>query len=136
MKRPTSLKPINGQKQRIRAPFEDLRVETVIEGESMTDDSAGNDTDVNNIIARFDRTGQLPTGRGPGEFADVSGLNADLTELISMQKEALRELQDLEEQIKDNKEKAEELKDQVQEQPQASGSPPMVQGGEAGEANP
>ena len=91
-KRPETL-PKNDQPRRIRGPFEDLRVVTTVEGESMTDDSHGNDTDVNNIIRRFDRTGQLPTGRGEGQFADVAGLNEDLTVLISRSREALDELE-------------------------------------------
>ena len=134
MTRPEKLNAIKGQQVRFRGPFEDLRVPTIVEGESMTDDSAGNDTDINNIIARFDRTGQLPTGRGPGQFEDVSGLNQDLTELLSKQKEALQELQDLETKIQENHQQTQEIQEQVQELPPEASS--MVQGGEAGEANP
>lgn len=76
-----------------RGPFEDLRVPTVVEGESMTDATQGNDTDINNIIARFDRTGVMPTATREGQYADVSGLNRDLTELIQNAQEAVEELQ-------------------------------------------
>ena len=86
---------------RMRNPFEDLRVPTEVEGESMTDASHGNDTDVNNIIARFDRTGLLPPNHGHGQYADVSGLQDDLTVVIKRGKEAMDELQEIQKRAKE-----------------------------------
>lgn len=56
---------------------------TVIEGESATDTSMGNDTDINNIVARFDRTGILPSATTQPIYADVTALQGELTELIN-----------------------------------------------------
>lgn len=48
----------------------------------MTDTSHGNDTDVNKIIARFERTGILPQPTQQPAYADCTPFNRDLTELI------------------------------------------------------
>lgn len=49
---------------------------------SMTQQSHSDQTDVNAIVARFERTGQMPIGnRGQGQYADVTGLQGDLCEL-------------------------------------------------------
>lgn len=66
-----------------RHPRERFRIVTVIDGESRTHQSHADSCDIHKIIARFDRTGVLPPGRGEGTFADVSDLQGeDLTTLI------------------------------------------------------
>ena len=112
LERPEALAD-NGQAVRIRGPYEALRVPSPTLGESMTDTSQGNDTDINNIIARFDRTGQLPGNPGQGQFVDVAGLNRDLTELLELQREALQELSDLEQQIEENQQKVQEIQEDL-----------------------
>ena len=114
--RPEKLKALSGQSVRFRGPFEPLRVPLIVEGESMTDTSHGNDTDVNNIIARFDRTGQLPGNPGTGQYVDVSALNADLTELLEKQRSALKELEDLEEELLKNHEHTQEIQNDINPQ--------------------
>ena len=68
----------------IRLPWERHRQITVIDDESMTDTSFGNETNINNIISRFSRTGILP---GPGDrqpqYEDVTHLQVGLTQLIN-----------------------------------------------------
>nr|QJB18929.1 MAG: internal scaffolding protein [Microvirus sp.] len=56
---------------------------TVVDVPSQADTSAGNDTDINNIMARFDRTGQLPPGYAEPRYEDCTPFNRDLTELIN-----------------------------------------------------
>lgn len=48
---------------------------------SATDDSFGNEVNVNTIIARFARTGELPPARREAQYMDVTELQGDLTEL-------------------------------------------------------
>lgn len=77
----------------LRKPFHRTRSQLSFEGrESKTDTSFGNDTDVNNIVARFARTGQLPPPQGQPQYADVTGLQQDLTTIIQKGKDAQKEL--------------------------------------------
>ena len=99
--RPEQLPP-NKQAVRVRGPFEDLRCVCTVKGESMTDNSHGNDTDINKIIARFDRTGVLPGNPGKeGQFADVSGLNEDLGVLLEKSKGAMEQLAELQAELEE-----------------------------------
>lgn len=93
--RPEKLAAKPGKGPRIRGQFEDLRVPTFNDEPSMTDTSHGNDTDVNNIVARFARTGIMPPDHGHGQYLDVSGLQEDLTTILQRGKEALAELDEL-----------------------------------------
>lgn len=56
---------------------------------SNTQCSAGNDTDINVIMARFDRTGILPPAQVEPRYADVVDLQGDLTEIQQRSHEAL-----------------------------------------------
>jgi len=68
----------------IRMPFERHRTITVTEGDSQTDTSFGNETNINNIIARFSRTGILPgSGDKQPQYEDVTHLQVGLTQLIN-----------------------------------------------------
>lgn len=51
--------------------------------QSATDTSHGNHVDVNTIIARFARTGELPPARRAPQYGDVTALQGDLTESYS-----------------------------------------------------
>ena len=87
---PTNSKPY------IKKPWERHREHPDLgDNVSMTDKSAGNDTDVNKIVARFSRTGQLPEGQGQGQFADVTHLQGDLAEMLDRGKDAAKELEEL-----------------------------------------
>lgn len=84
-------------REKLRKPWERERSITEFEGESQTDTSSGNDTDVNHIVARFARTGQLPPATREGYFGDVTHLQGDLTEMIERGKAAQKELERLQE---------------------------------------
>lgn len=78
----------------ILKPWQRKRVIVNLEGQKLqVDTSMGNDTDVNNIVARFARTGQLPANPNPPQYADVSGLQGDLTEMLQRGKDAAAELE-------------------------------------------
>lgn len=72
----------------IRHPLSRVRYHTHTDGVSMTHQSHAESCDINNIIRQFDRTGILPPPRKQGQFADVSNLNKDLTDLTLDAKEA------------------------------------------------
>jgi hypothetical protein len=65
----------------MRHPFQRDRTITEISGESMTHQSHKDACDVNNIVRKFDNTGIIPVGNGPGQYADVTALQGDLTEM-------------------------------------------------------
>lgn len=74
---------------RVRHPYERARVTTIFTGESMTHQSHADSCDINNIIRKFDRTGVLPPSTRPEQYADVTGLQGDLTERINTSREIL-----------------------------------------------
>lgn len=65
---------------RVRAN-ERFRVQTVPEGETRTVQSHKDLTDINNIVARYQRTGYIPPARIEPQYGDVSELNKPLVEL-------------------------------------------------------
>ena len=67
--------------KRARHPFSRLRVVTKTKGICRTKQSHADACDVNKIIERYDHSGRLPPGMGEGSYADVTGLQGDLTEL-------------------------------------------------------
>lgn len=66
----------------VRLPHHRLRVQSVQGGESMTDETWQEATDVNRIIAQYHRTGKLPEPRCKPVYGDVSQLQGDLTERL------------------------------------------------------
>lgn len=63
-------------------PGERLRVQAKPVGESMAIQADAEMCDINNIIARYERTGMAPPVMRQGVYDDVSALNRDLTELV------------------------------------------------------
>jgi len=77
----------------IRKPWNRLRVQVDLTGQqSKVDASQGNDTNVNHISSRFAITGHLPANTATPQYADVTGLQGDLTEIINRGKQAQAEL--------------------------------------------
>lgn len=68
---------------RVRRPGTRVRQVFCPVGESMTQQQHKDQTDVNAIVERFERTGSLPPNMGQGQFADVSELQGDLSDLIN-----------------------------------------------------
>lgn len=64
----------------VRKPYERVRVTFETDGPSKTHQSHKDSCDVNQILARYERTGMLPPSRSVGQFGDVTGLQGDLTE--------------------------------------------------------
>ena len=82
--------------------FERNRVQLDLEGQQKrVDDSHGNDTDVNKIVARFQRTGIMPPPSIQPIYDDVTALQGDLTEIIQKGREAAEELQTLQKAARD-----------------------------------
>lgn len=79
-------------KPEIRKPWERHRTTHVIEGVSQTDRSFGNDTDINKIVARFSRRGEIPPPEGRPQYGDVTHLQGDLAEMIVNSRNTLEEL--------------------------------------------
>lgn len=76
----------------IRKPYSRSRSTISFAGVmSVTDDTFGNDTDVNKIIARCKRTGEPLPDVGSGVFTDCTGLQKDLSQLINEAKQTLDE---------------------------------------------
>lgn len=73
----------------VRSPWSRLRIQTLTPDESMTLQSEKDLTDINYIVKQFDRSGELPGGRGPGEYLDVTMLNADLLEVMERSQEII-----------------------------------------------
>lgn len=86
----------------VRRWHERHRTPTVVSGVSRVDDTHVDACDINAIIRRYDNTGSLPLGR-EGVYADVSGLNGDLTEQINSARDALTKVNDHVESVKKSK---------------------------------
>lgn len=59
---------------------------------SRTQDSHADQTNVNDIVARFARTGEMPVGKGTPQYGDVTSLQGDLTEQINQANEDIAAL--------------------------------------------
>lgn len=59
------------------------RVQANVSGPSKTQQSHKETVDINHIIRKFDRTGQLPPPTAEPQYADVSALNQYFGELIA-----------------------------------------------------
>lgn len=86
--------PVEGENPGFLRWYNRRRVVTPV-GESVTDTSFGNDTDVNNIVARFKRTGEMPEPTQEPCYQDVTGLQGDLTELLAKAEEVREHLEAL-----------------------------------------
>lgn len=64
------------------------RLTEVFEGKDMTQQSHAESCDVNSIVTRFQRTGEMPRER-EGFYDDVTGLQVELTEAYNRSRETL-----------------------------------------------
>lgn len=76
-------------KRIVRRYYERHRTRTKVFGESMTDQSLANETNINTIVARYDRTGVIPPAKQQGVYADVTHLQQDLTESLNSSAETI-----------------------------------------------
>lgn len=75
----------------VRRSFERNRFEFLCIGESMTLQSERDLTDINNVVAKYQRTGQLPLATKSAQYGDVTALNRPLAELIDESRAVLDE---------------------------------------------
>lgn len=66
-----------------RDPLARIRHSFTTLGESKTRQSEKQSADINHIVERFQRTGQLPPPRQQPMYADVTALQGDLTEKVN-----------------------------------------------------
>lgn len=105
----------------VRHPMSRTRVRFETEGESKTHQSHAASCDVNNIIARYERTGVLPPTRAVGQFGDVTQYQGDLTDLVNRSRE--HQVQFVEDVNGYRKAKAEEAR-KTKESNLGTGTPP------------
>lgn len=72
---------------KVRKPWARERLITKVEGESLTVQDPGQDTDINHIVARFDRTGVLPSPKVEAQYGDVTALQGDPLQLMEKARE-------------------------------------------------
>lgn len=79
-------------KNGIKAPNERIRVQAHCP-DSLTQQSHMDSTDVDKIVARFERTGTLPETRQQAQYGDVTHLQGELTEMLSYAQEVKQTFQ-------------------------------------------
>lgn len=72
-----------------RPPWHRMRIVTKIHGESKTQQHHKDTVDINAIVNRYQRTGELPPAKTPPQYADVTGLQGDLQERITASQKAI-----------------------------------------------
>lgn len=82
------------QRPEIRPPYARPRSKTIIEGESMTQHSHADQTNVNLIVERFQRTGYMPPPTRQPQYGDVTGLQVDLTEAYNRSLDTIQSAQE------------------------------------------
>lgn len=77
----------------IRKPYERTRVFTELSTEMLTQQSHGDSSDINAIVARFQRTGEMPPNpRGQeGQYVDCTPFSENITESYNRSIETLDE---------------------------------------------
>lgn len=68
--------------RRVRRQIERDRISIDCSSGGKTQQAHADSCDINKIIARFERDGVMPPGRPGGFYADVTGFNGDLNELL------------------------------------------------------
>lgn len=74
----------------VRQPWCRVRVITENDEPSMTQQSHKDQTDVNAIVERFQRTGQLPPAIREPTYADVTELQGDYTEMVNRARQTMQ----------------------------------------------
>lgn len=106
---------------KFRQWFDRERLPAKLYGESKTHQSHAEACDVNKIIRKYERTGELPPGRMEPQYADVTSLqNADFGTLLQKSRETLdtagRELEKQQlEKVKNEKQEIQKMKQELDE---------------------
>lgn len=96
----------------VRPPWQRDRVQKKGGGEVITDKSAAAATDVNHIVKTYRRTGLMPEPRTPGQFADVSDLQGELTDKLIFAQEQMKNAQAVYDQVQKELSEANSTSDQ------------------------
>lgn len=96
----------------VRHPHSRVRVYTRVRGVSRTHQSHKDQVDINNIVRRFDQTGELPPSNRQPQYADVTLLQGDLTDRINRSREVLDQAGRTHEQLQAQR-KADQEKQQL-----------------------
>lgn len=80
--------------RRQRKPWARERLVTVVEGESATAVHMLQETDINNIVEKFHRTGLMPPANRDAQYGDVTALQGDLTETLNKTAATLQTVSD------------------------------------------
>lgn len=99
----------------IRRPFDRVRCSIDEFDESRTAQSEKDETDINNIVKKFTRTKKLPEERAGAQYADVSGLNQDLTSLYNLQKQVMGDIARLQREQERQSQNNDEIRDTDQQ---------------------
>lgn len=70
-----------------------IRVAVEFTQPSKTVQSAAAATDINNIVERYQRTGSLPPARTAPQWADVTGLQGDLTDRVENARDTIAQVE-------------------------------------------
>lgn len=73
---------VSSMEEKLRKPYSRLRIVASAGGKSRTQQSHKKSCDINHIIDRYDKTGQLPNPVRQGMYGDVSMLNGYLGEVL------------------------------------------------------
>lgn len=81
----------------VRKPYERVREGISFKGtEQMTVQHLKDETDINNIVKRYHRTGELPQAKREGSYEDVSELNEDYGVLLDKFRDISNQIEEYE----------------------------------------
>lgn len=93
-------------------------------GDSLTHQAHKDEADVNKIVGRYARTGQLPEPRKGAAYADVSGLQADLTQRINESRDITSKVK---KHVEDTKKKIQEEEREIIRAARQRGNSPATE---------
>lgn len=111
----------------VRPPWHRARLRVHYSAASRTQQSHKDLTDINNIVNRYQRTGQLPPGR-QGQYGDVTALQGDLGEVILRNQETIDKAKEFEADYKSKKDAEKAAKKAAKQEEQSA--PPVPPEGE------
>lgn len=99
-----------GHRSKVRRPNCRVRYAMDFTGqESLVQQAHYDQTDINQVVERYRRTGVMPSGKSNGRFADVTGLQGDPTELIERSREVIQQTAEFLSQYKPKGENGQDL---------------------------
>lgn len=112
---------ING----VRSWNERVRSYCLLEGESLTHQSFKEESDINRILKRYSDTGVLPQSDNKGTFADVSGLQVELTQAHLNSLDTMKRFEEFQRNAKKKQQASQPSQPESSPQPQPAASQPQ-----------